>query len=237
MKLKPGRIYRVREAEAKPLHKDLRALPKTFFTGIIRAMSIAVVTGSAGLIGSETCKRFHAEGLDIVGVDNDMRAKFFGAEASTAMTRTKLEKSLKNYRHEAVDIRDTDGVNKVFAKLGSSVKIVIHTAAQPSHDWAAREPHTDFGVNAVGTLNLPKQLGNIVLTPFSFSPVPTRFTATRRTVCRCASWRSAGKLIPHIRISSALTKVCRLTRRNILCLARAKLPPMFWCRNTAVTSV
>src|ERR1035437_7597107 len=117
-------------------------------------MSIALVTGSAGLIGSETCKRFHAEGFDVVGLDNDMRAKFFGAEASTALTRTKLEKSLKNYHHEAVDIRDNDKVNAVFAKLGSSVKVVVHTAAQPSHDWAARAPHTDFTVNAVGTLNL-----------------------------------------------------------------------------------
>ena len=117
-------------------------------------MSIALVTGSAGLIGSETCKRFHAEGFDVVGLDNDMRAKFFGAEASTALTRTKLEKSLKNYHHEAVDIRDNDKVNAVFAKLSSSIKVVVHTAAQPSHDWAAREPHTDFTVNAVGTLNL-----------------------------------------------------------------------------------
>ena len=117
-------------------------------------MSIALVTGSAGLIGSETCKRFHAEGFDVVGLDNDMRAKFFGAEASTALTRTKLEKSLKNYHHEAVDIRDNDKVNAVFAKLSSSIKVVVHTAAQPSHDWAAREPHTDFSVNAVGTLNL-----------------------------------------------------------------------------------
>ena len=111
-------------------------------------MSIALVTGSAGLIGSETCQRFHAEGYDIVGVDNDMRARFFGAEASTALTRTKLEKSLTNYRHENVDIRDNDGVNALFARLGSSVKVVVHTAAQPSHDWAAREPHTDFSVNA-----------------------------------------------------------------------------------------
>jgi len=117
-------------------------------------MSIALVTGSAGLIGSETCKRFHAEGFDVVGIDNDMRAKFFGAEASTALTRTKLEQSLKKYRHEAVDIRDHDKVNALFARLGSAIKVVIHTAAQPSHDWAAREPHTDFSVNAVGTLNL-----------------------------------------------------------------------------------
>ena len=117
-------------------------------------MSIALVTGSAGLIGSETCKRFHAGGFDVVGMDNDMRARFFGAEASTASTRVRLEKSLKNYRHQDMDIRDNDAVNALFVRLGSSIKVVVHTAAQPSHDWAAREPHTDFTVNALGTLNL-----------------------------------------------------------------------------------
>jgi CDP-paratose 2-epimerase len=117
-------------------------------------MSIALVTGSAGLIGSETSQRFHREGFDIVGVDNDMRARFFGAEASTAPTRARLEQTLKNYRHESVDIRDTDKVDALFARLGKAVKVVVHTAAQPSHDWAAREPHTDFTINANGTLNL-----------------------------------------------------------------------------------
>src|SRR5450759_3233983 len=110
-------------------------------------MIIALVTGSAGLICSETCKRFHAEGFDVVGLDNDMRAKFFGAEASTALTRTKLEKSLKNYHHEPVDTRYNDKFNAVFAQLGSSVTVGVHTASQPSHDWAAREPHPDFSVN------------------------------------------------------------------------------------------
>ncbi len=117
-------------------------------------MSIALVTGSAGLIGSETCQRFHAEGLDVIGLDNDMRARFFGPEASTAPTRARLEKVLKNYRHEAIDIRDAAAVNDTFAKLGAAIKVVVHTAAQPSHDWAAREPHTDFTVNANGTLNV-----------------------------------------------------------------------------------
>lgn len=117
-------------------------------------MSIAVVTGSAGLIGSESCKRFHAEGMDVVGIDNDMRSYFFGDEASTTSTRKELEGELRNYRHESVDIRNAEAVESVFAKLGKAVEVVIHTAAQPSHDWAAREPHTDFGVNAVGTLNL-----------------------------------------------------------------------------------
>lgn len=115
---------------------------------------IALVTGSAGLVGSETCKRFHTEGFQVIGVDNDMRSYFFGKDASTSLTRADLEKSLQNYRHEPIDIRDKEEINKLFARLGPSIKVVIHTAAQPSHDWAAREPHTDFLVNAVGTLNL-----------------------------------------------------------------------------------
>jgi CDP-paratose 2-epimerase len=117
-------------------------------------MSIAIVTGSAGLIGSETCKKFHAEGFDIVGIDNDMRARFFGPEASTAGTRERLQASLKRYRHQNLDIRDNEAIAKLFRQLGPDIKVVVHTAAQPSHDWAAREPHTDFGVNAIGTLNL-----------------------------------------------------------------------------------
>lgn len=117
-------------------------------------MSVALVTGSAGLIGSETSNRFHEEGFDVVGVDNDMRARFFGAEASTAPTRARLEQALKKYRHVHLDIRDLDKVNALFAQLGKAVNVVVHTAAQPSHDWAAQEPHTDFTVNANGTLNL-----------------------------------------------------------------------------------
>ena len=117
-------------------------------------MSIAIVTGSAGLIGSETCKKFHEENFDVVGIDNDMRARFFGAAASTAGTRGRLQVSLENYRHEDLDIRDAGRVEALFARLGTAVKVVIHTAAQPSHDWAARDPHTDFQVNALGTLNL-----------------------------------------------------------------------------------
>ena len=117
-------------------------------------MSIAIVTGSAGLIGSEATRKFHAEGFDVVGIDNDMRAVFFGADASTAPTRTALQRTLKRYRHEDLDIRDTRAVEALFARLGSDVKVIVHTAAQPSHDWAAGDPHTDFQVNALGTLNL-----------------------------------------------------------------------------------
>jgi CDP-paratose 2-epimerase len=117
-------------------------------------MSIAIVTGSAGLIGSETSKRLHAEGFDIIGIDNDMRAVFFGDSASTAGTREKLKAALARYQHAAVDIRDADAVTKIFSAHRKEIKLVVHTAAQPSHDWAARDPQMDFGVNAIGTLNL-----------------------------------------------------------------------------------
>ena len=118
-------------------------------------MGFAIVTGSAGLIGSEAAAHFGLAGLDIVGIDNDMRREFFGAEASTLPQRALLEDRLgSSYRHHEIDIRDRDAVSSLFAHHGSAIELVVHTAAQPSHDWAAREPTTDFDVNAVGTLNL-----------------------------------------------------------------------------------
>ena len=117
-------------------------------------MPIAIVTGSAGLIGSESTKALHARGFDVIGIDNDMRSYFFGAEASTGENNTSLIDSLPNYRPHAVDIRDWSATEAIFRMYGSDVKLVIHTAAQPSHDWAAREPLTDFGVNATGTLHI-----------------------------------------------------------------------------------
>ena len=117
-------------------------------------MSVAVVTGSAGLIGSETVAHFAEVGYDCVGVDNDMRKEFFGAEASTAWNRQRLERTVKGYRHHDLDIRDRDGIDALFAELGERIEVVVHTAAQPSHDWAAREPFVDFDINAVGTLNV-----------------------------------------------------------------------------------
>lgn len=117
-------------------------------------MSVAIITGSAGLIGSEAVKHFADQGLDVVGIDNDMRKYFFGDSASTEWNRDRLEKEIPSYRHEEVDIRDAAAVGRIFAEHGKAISLVIHTAAQPSHDWAAREPDTDFGVNATGTLNL-----------------------------------------------------------------------------------
>jgi CDP-paratose 2-epimerase len=118
-------------------------------------VAVAIITGSAGLIGSEAVRYFAEQGLDVVGVDNDMRRRFFGDEASTRWNKERLTRDLgAGYTHENIDIRDDSSIEALFSRYGRSVELVIHTAAQPSHDWAAREPKTDFSVNAVGTLNM-----------------------------------------------------------------------------------
>jgi CDP-paratose 2-epimerase len=117
-------------------------------------MSVAIVTGSAGLIGSEAVRFLAAKGLDVVGIDNDMRGYFFGPGASTEPSRRALQSAIPSYRHESADIRDLEALRKIFERFGGKIALVVHTAAQPSHDWAAREPFTDFGVNATGTLNM-----------------------------------------------------------------------------------
>jgi CDP-paratose 2-epimerase len=118
-------------------------------------MGVVVITGSAGLVGSEAALFLAGLGFEVVGVDNDMRRVFFGDEASTLWNRQRLEQLLgTKYRHVDADIRNREIITKVFRKYGSTIKLVIHTAAQPSHDWAGRNPMTDFTVNANGTLNL-----------------------------------------------------------------------------------
>ncbi|HEY8559754.1 MAG TPA: NAD-dependent epimerase/dehydratase family protein [Pyrinomonadaceae bacterium] len=117
-------------------------------------MSIAIITGSAGLVGSEAASYFHEKGFEIVGIDNNLRKEFFGEDATTDERKRILSQSLKNYRHHDEDIRNDQFIESLFENYGNQIKLIVHTAAQPSHDWAVRSPKTDFSVNAVGTLNL-----------------------------------------------------------------------------------
>jgi CDP-paratose 2-epimerase len=118
-------------------------------------VSVALVTGSGGLIGSEAARHFAGLGLDVVGIDNDMRRYFFGEDGSTAGSLARLTAELRSaYTHYDADIRDRSALDQIFKKYGTDIAVVIHTAGQPSHDWAAKEPFTDFDVNAVGTLNV-----------------------------------------------------------------------------------
>lgn len=118
-------------------------------------MSVAIVTGSHGLVGSESCRHFARAGHEIVGVDNDMRKSFFGQEASTALVGRRLRQELgSSYRSVDLDVRDRDGIDRLLASYGRATALIVHAAAQPSHDWAAGEPLVDFDINATGTLNL-----------------------------------------------------------------------------------
>jgi CDP-paratose 2-epimerase len=117
-------------------------------------MAVAIVTGSGGLVGSETVEQLVRDGYRVVGLENDLRARFFGPDASTKPVTERLTERFPEFSSVEVDIRDAEGVGRVFAEHRGSIEIVVHAAAQPSHDWAASDPQTDFGVNAGGTLNL-----------------------------------------------------------------------------------
>jgi CDP-paratose 2-epimerase len=117
-------------------------------------MPTAVVTGSGGLIGSEAVRYFAGQGFDVLGIENDMRAYFFGPEASTLHVTAELEEEFDAFRSLELDLRDAVGINGMFARHAGDIEVIVHAAAQPSHDWAASEPFTDFGINATGTLNV-----------------------------------------------------------------------------------
>ncbi len=117
-------------------------------------MKIAIITGSAGLIGSESVEFFSKKFDLIVGIDNNQREIFFGKDASVEWNIKRLSAEIPNYKHYSIDIRDYESLKNIFEEYEKDISLVVHTAAQPSHDWAAKEPLTDFTVNANGTLNL-----------------------------------------------------------------------------------
>ncbi len=143
-------------------------------------MPVVVITGSAGLIGSEASRFFAKQGFEIVGLDNNLRQVFFGADASTEWNRNQLESELgKSYHHYNVDIRESAHVSAIFSEFSSDIALVIHTAAQPSHDWAARDPQMDFTVNANGTLNLLEATRQFsIKAPFIFTSTNKVYGAT-----------------------------------------------------------
>jgi CDP-paratose 2-epimerase len=121
--------------------------------------NIALITGSDGLVGSESVKYFHSKGFKIIGIDNNSRKKFFGEDASVLKNRKALKKSIPEYEHINIDIT-SPGIENIFKQYRNKIKLIIHTAAQPSHDWAASNPRLDFNVNAYGTLNLLENTRN-----------------------------------------------------------------------------
>lgn len=117
-------------------------------------MSVVLITGSCGLVGSESSIFFSKKGFEVVGIDNNLRKTFFGKDGDVSWLKSKLKKQLKNYKHYNTDIRSYTNLEKIFKYYKNKIEIIIHAAAQPSHDWAKNKPVIDFDVNAKGTLNL-----------------------------------------------------------------------------------
>ena len=117
-------------------------------------MSVVIITGSCGLVGSESAIFFSKKGFDVIGIDNNFRKVFFGKDGDISWIKKKLASSLNRYHHYNTDIRNYDSLKKIFLKYKKNIKIIIHAAAQPSHDWAKNKPFIDFNINAKGTLNL-----------------------------------------------------------------------------------
>jgi CDP-paratose 2-epimerase len=132
-------------------------------------MSIAIITGSNGLVGAEATNFFCDKGFDVIGIDNNLRNFFFGKDGSTIWIKKKLKKKNKKYKHFEIDIRNYSALEKIFKKYKKDISVIIHCAAQPSHDYGKKYPFLDFHVNATGTLNLLELTKNFCpLVPFIF---------------------------------------------------------------------
>ena len=117
-------------------------------------MKTVIVTGSCGLVGSESVSFFSKKGFRVIGIDNNSRKLFFGKDGDISWVKNKLLKEIKNYNHYSTDIKNLNLLEKIFLKYKKNIKLIIHCAAQPSHDWAKDKPFVDFKINAQGTLNL-----------------------------------------------------------------------------------
>ena len=137
-------------------------------------MSIVIITGSTGLVGSESVNFFSDKGFDVVGIDNNLRKFFFGKDGSTKWIKSRLLKRNKKFRNYNIDIRNTSGLEKIFRKYNKNIKLILHCAAQPSHDYGKNFPIIDFNINATGTLNL------LELTKKFCSDAPFIFMSTNK---------------------------------------------------------
>ena len=184
-------------------------------------MKTLLVTGSNGLIGSEMVNHFHGLGWTVHGVDNNMRADFFGSHGDTRWNQDRLARECNRFAHHELDMRSRQEVLDLFRELRPQA--AIHAAAQPSHDLAAQRPFDDFDVNASGTLNLLEGMRRYCPeAPCSISP-PTKCTVTHPIEFRLRSWRPGGTM-PIRRMRTASKRISLLTNRSILCLELPKLP-------------
>ncbi len=175
-----------------------------------------LVTGSSGLIGSEAVIHFDREGHEVVGIDNNLRREFFGPSGDTLWNLQRIKQAAKSFRHLDLDIRDRQKILDLFKQ--ERFEMIVHCAAQPSHDKAAEIPFADFDVNAVATLNL--------------------LEATRQSNKDAVFiFMSTNKVNMHgLKTGMVSARAAGLTRRCTAFLVRARRRRMWWRRNTAAIS-
>jgi nucleoside-diphosphate-sugar epimerase len=185
-----------------------------------------LVTGSCGLIGSDVAVYFGRAGFTVTGIDDNHRAVFFGPEGDTGWALERLRAQIPGYRHEAFDIRDRQRVLDLAAELRPD--LIVHAAAQPSHDRAAAIPFLDFEVNALGTLHLLEAARQ-------FCPAsPFIHMSTNKVYGDRNSTR--GGITPTLPTRTGSPRTSRSTNPNTRFLARRSWPPTSWCRSTAAIS-
>ena len=194
-------------------------------------MKTLLVTGSSGLIGSEVCIYFAEQGYIVHGIDNNQRAVFFGSQGDTRWNQKRLNNALKHFHHHEIDIRDRTGICDLLSQIRPNA--IIHAAAQPSHDLAARIPFDDFDTNAVGTLNLLEA---------------ARQTCPESPFIHMSTNKVYGDAPNHIPLKEldtrwdyddpaykhGIPKHLPSTNPNTRSLAHPKSPPILWYRNTGV---
>ncbi len=201
-------------------------------------MPVAIITGAGGLIGSEAVEHFVAEGFDVVGIENDMRASFFGPESSTSHVTERLVEAyprvpLGERRHPRRRRRSSG----IFREHAGKIELVIHTAAQPSHDWAASDPQTDFGVNANGTLNLLEAArAHCPDAPFIFCSTNKVYGDTPNRLPLAEPGEAAGAARGPPLLQGDRHQHVDRQLRPTRCSASPRPPPTCWSRSTAATS-
>ena len=193
---------------------------------------LVVVTGSSGLIGSAAARHWDVPGNQVIGIDNDMRSTFFGPTGSTEWNRTQLESETKYFRTESLDIRNRDAIFELFKN--ERPDLIIHCAAQPSHDRAAAIPFLDFEVNANGTLNLLEATRQFAPEAVFCHMSTNKVMVTLRTNSTCRNLKPAGTMQTS-KIIMVSPKIAVSIRQCIHCLAHPKQQQIFWPKSTAAT--
>ncbi len=186
-------------------------------------MKIALITGSCGLVGSESSIFFAKKGFKVLGIDNNSRKFFFGKDGDISWVKRKLQKDVRNYEHYQIDIRNYKSLKKIFSKFKKNIKLIIHAAAQPSHDWAKKNLLLTSTLIPKVHLIYSSSQNYFAQMLLLFLCQQTKFTATIQIIYLCWKKKHAGKLKNLTNLETGSMKQCLLIIAHIVYLELQKL--------------